>query len=157
MFVDKGDLERRITSDLLIQYCDDDNDGAADDNAVSEVCEDADRALRAVLIGKGYTPEQLTKLESDKGLRRLGATIGAELAAFRRPALFLADGTTLFTVAARTARAELSKYASGELRSIAEDVAGKSANLQSLRTTTTPKFYVRADPSDPNDRGPGGF
>lgn len=157
MFVDRGDLERRMTADLLVQYCDDDNDGIADENAVSEVCEDADRALRSVLIGKGYTAAQLTKLESDKGLRRLGATIGAELAAFRRPALYLDDGTTLFTVAARTAKAELSRYASGELRSIAEDVAGKSANLNSLRTTTAPKFYVRADPNNPNDRGPGGF
>jgi hypothetical protein len=157
MFIDQGDLERRMGAETFVQCTDDDNDGVADATVVSELCDDVDAVVRSLLIGKGWTPDQITKLESDKAIRRLAAWIGADLTAERRQQFRNPDGSTQYTDRARDARADIQKYATGELRSIAEPQAGKNANLGSQKSNKTPKYYFTSDPRDPNDRGPGGF
>lgn len=156
-FTSKADLENRMGADRLRQFTDDDNDGVADDDAISEVVDDTDAEIRSVLIGKGYSEDQLTKMEGDKALRRIAARIGAEYAGDRRAEFKNPDGTNAYSEQAERARRELDKYARGEKRSAAEPQAGKSANLKSLRTAGEPRYVVRANPRDPDDNGPGGF
>lgn len=156
-FVDPGDISRRMGQDKFIQCTDDDNDGKADPNVVQEICDDVDAVVRSILVGKGYGADGLRKLEEDKGLRRLASWIGADFTCDRRQEFKKDDGTNDYTQRAKDARADIAKYAAGELRSGAEDQAGKSANLKSASTSGTPRYYFRSDPRDPDGRNQGGF
>jgi hypothetical protein len=153
-FVDQGDLERRTSKDFVVQCADDDGDGVPDQDVLVEICEDVDVEVRSVLFGKGWSLDALNELESDKALRRLAATIGAELLAFKRREFFLADGSTIYSLAADRARKTLKLYATGENRSVAEDRAGVNPVLKAKRDPP-PKFQFA--PSSTKPRGPGGF
>lgn len=156
-FCDQGDIERRIGLDTLVQCTDDNNDGVPDDEVISDITGDTDSAVRACLYGKGWSKQQLDLLTSDKGLRRLGSIIAADFTLMRRKEFVLPDGTTMWTGPARTARLDIVKYATGELRSPAEDQAGTNPNLESPRSDGCPVFYVAPNPAVPGDRGAGGF
>jgi len=163
-FIDASGIVRRIGADAFLQCTDDDNDGVPDDGVVADIIADVDADVRSILVGKGWTAEQITRLESDANLRRQAAWIGADYTIARRATEFAQnpDGSNAYTMRAREARKAVTAYATMELRSVAEDQAGASANLQSTINPSSlaggKPFVFAADPNAPSGtKGPGGF
>ncbi|MFZ5896817.1 MAG: hypothetical protein ACOY0T_37520 [Myxococcota bacterium] len=155
MFVAPRDLENRIGKDRYRQLLDHDLDGRADDSIVAEVCTDANREIESLLLGKGFSHDQLVRLSQDETLRRQGAWIAAEYAALTKPALVAPDGTTMYTAQAKAARDVIKTIASAERRLSSEQSAGQPKGLLGYVSEPNPDFYVA--PSVRNPKGPGGF
>jgi len=152
MFTTAARLELKIGAERLIQYCDDNQDGTADEAVVEQVIAGADREVRATLRQKGWSEEQLTGLEVDDFVCSIADTIAADRAAGRRAEHKLPDGTTIYTAEAKIARADLTRIAQTELRPD-ESVAGRNPATRSK--TTAVKTYVLPDPT--TGKAPGGF
>lgn len=155
MFVGPKDLELRIGRARFTQLLDHDGDGKADDDLVAEVCTDANREIESLLLGKGFSRDQLGKLTRDETLRRQGAWIAAEYAALTKPELVSPDGTTMYSVHAGKARDVIKTIATAERRLSGEKTAGATTAIQAFVSEPNPPFYVA--PSAKNPRGSGGF
>lgn len=152
MFTSAARLEKKIGAERLVQYCDDNRDGTADEDAVAEVVNAADREVRATLRQKGWPEDKLSGLEVDDFVCALATTIAADRAAGRRAEFKLPDGTTLYTVEAKQARADLTRIATAELRPD-ETEAGRHMGTRSRAISPQPKHVV----TDPNGTPHGGF
>jgi len=155
VFVNDKDLSRRLGEARFKQLFDHDLDGKADAELVAEVCTDTNREIESLLLGKGFTHDQLEKLSQDETLRRAGAWIAAEMAVLAKPDMVAPDGTTAYSEQAKRAREAIKTIASGERRLAAEQVAGPTTSIRGHVSEPTPGFYVA--PSIANPKGPGGF
>jgi len=155
VFVNARDLSRRLGEARFKQLFDQNLNGRADADLVAEVCTDANREIESLLLGKGFTHDQLEKLAQDETLRRAGCWIAAEMAVFSKPEMVGPDGTTAYSEQAKRAREMIKTIASGERRLAAEQVAGPTASIRGHVSEPTPGFYVA--PSIANPKGPGGF
>lgn len=155
MFVGAEDVEQRIGKLRFHQLFDHDSDGIADNDKVNTACVDANREVQSILIGKGFSDDQLKLAAADETLRRQAAWIAAEHGAMQKPELLNEQGQSFYTPLAAMARKILGQVATAERRLSAENVAGKSAAVTGRVIVTEPEFFVA--PSARNPKGPGGF
>ena len=157
-FVTQEDLERRIGADRVTELCDDDNDGVADDEIVSEILGDANREVASILYGKGFARDDLTKLARDRFIRRKAAMIAAQLAGERRTEWCNDRGEGPFHRMGQDGRKAIEKMSSGELRAALEETHGANRSIRGKTKTGCPTFIFNRNPDDPKDvRGRGGY
>ena len=150
-------LEQRTTATRVLQAFDDDGDGVlagADLLTLEATLADADDVVSGILVGKGYVPEQLELLRTDRQIVRAWAGIAAQLMGERRPE-WLEDGVGPFDEIGQRARSELTKLTRGEIRSVKEPDAGVISTISGM--VDAREHFFLPNPDDPLDRGPGGF
>lgn len=155
MFVGADDIENRIGKVRFHQLFDHNSDGIADTDKVNTACVDANREVQSLLLGKGFTDEQLQLAASDETLRRQAAWIAAEHGAMLKPELLNDHGLSFYSPLAAAARKVILQIATAERRLPAEKIAGKTSAVRGRAMAPEPEFYVA--PSARNPKGPGGF
>lgn len=158
-FGSRADLEARIGAARVIQLFDDDGDGLVESGDLANltlVMGDASAIVTSLLLGKGWSMDQLELLKTDRLVIRAWSGIAAQLSGERKPEWLNPQGEGPFEAIGVRARADLKALARGETRSEKEDVAGVNPIVSSEGQRRP--FIFAADPNDPNDRyGPGGF
>lgn len=151
-------IEARMPASRLVQYFDDDGDGAVEGDDLGKLEQtmgDADDVVTGILLNKGFNEERLGQLRTDRQIVRCWVNIFQQLAGERKPEWIDDDGLGPFDALGVRGRAELGKLARGEIRSVLEPTVGANTSLVGEVEQHTP-FYA-PDPRDPTGRGPGGF
>ena len=157
-FVTREELEAMLGTQRVLDYFDDDRDGVLNDTEIGnleEVLAEANDFVVGQLQGKGYSgADELTKLSSDRALRRSAKQIAADLAGDRRPEFRTEDGSSAFATAGERGRAYLKSFATQEVRTRVETTTqgvGGPSNMRARVSSPTPNSVFGRDPSDPND------
>jgi hypothetical protein len=158
-FTTLAELQALITERRTIELFDDDNDGAiaADDASVAFALDSANAFVKSTIYRKGFSSEQIDLLTTDASLRRMATAIFAQYAGSRRTEFLDQNGNGPFKALGEQARKDLAAVASGELRSLLEEVAGANPIVSGDVSLGTPAFHFSRDPRFPGDPGPGGF
>lgn len=153
MFQTQDELETRVGRDRVVQYLDRDLDGDPDPPLVAVVLTDGNKDAYAILNKKGYSSDQIKRLALDPTIRRQVSWICAECMALMKPELLAADGTSMYTKLAVTARSQLTLIASSMLRPQAEEVAGAPATVSAQTFEAEPAFDFAPNQEFPRGRG----
>lgn len=161
-FVSQEDVEDRITVSRLVQFFDDDGDGALlgrDLQSLNECLAEANDFVTAALHKHGFSMEQLNGLSRDRALRRAAAQVFLEFMGTRRTEFINPQtGQGPFHEEGKRGREYLKGFAKGEGRSRLEEQHGRNPSTGGTNSAPSPPFIFSRDPNNPNDRfGPGGF
>lgn len=152
----RAELENLIGADKVVQYYDDDKDGAVAGTDLAKLEAHRDEAndfAAAILFKKGWnTEDALTTIGTDRAVIRATTQIFAGLAGERRPAFYDSNGDPPFKAMADRGRAYLRELVKGEVRSLKEQTAGNNATLRGRRSTSDPVTIFGRDVSDPEDK-----
>ena len=153
--ITQAEFERRVGPRSVATYLDDDGDGVADADRVTEVLEEASAIVVGILLGSFSTAQVTNLAANDYALRGAVSDVAADLMARRRPELLSADGTTPYTSWRKSAEAVLERIARAERRAGAEATQGTNKNLRGRVNIDPPQFTFAA--SKGNSQGPGGY
>ena len=163
LFLVRADMEKRVGSEKIEQYFDDDVDGdlADDDEAVQDVLCQAESDGFAILLKSYPSTDQIVLLvQNDDGLRNHFAWIAVNLASERRVEFTAEDGGGAHRVQHDRALKHMEDLMRSKRRSKGEAVAGKGrtagGKLQPRPPATTAAAMQFA-PTKASPTGRGGF
>jgi len=159
-FVNETDLRNRIGSAKMAQVFDDDGDGEPDTAPLQSCLADANDTTEGILLGKGFTRDQLNKLSVDAQIRRAASGIAAQIAGERRTEWLNDRGEGQYHSMGERAKDNLKALAAAELRSRVEyttEGAGENETIKAQLSTGCPRFIIARDAGSGAKSGPGGF